>query len=571
MRVSLCVICGNEQEHIVTMLSSFRHFFDEFSLVRAIGAKEPDATIELAATWCRENGKVMLSTDYCNGPGAERWDHVDSFANARNAAFKLASGDWLIWADCDDVLEDSSEPAAMAFRATLGALPESVSMIRCQYDVRGTNKKLYRERVIRASLFAAGRRWHHDVHENLLLLAGDKHEDHATPIWVHQPKSVKVENRRRNLRILGHSVKETPTQYFYIHQEHVCAGNRQAAEQFGKIAISFPNLEASFRYEALLNLAKLCNDHRESLNYSLQAHAVFPWCREAYAAIILLAFEKNDGRRARWWAEEMLRLPEPTGADRPWTTEDKYYKWAGYDLAARAFRLDGYEARAEILQCQFHQGHKPRISLLHATRGRTSKAVNARDVWLQLAERPEQIEHIFSVDADDNESVQMAKQFVSVTSDKRSCVSAWNLAAKKARGDLLVQFSDDWIPPPNWDTKLMSLVEGRDLERESVVIAVSDGHRTDNLLCMAILSRARLEAQGELFFEGYESVFSDNEFSHRAWRDGIVIDARDRLKFEHQHPAFGKAQMDATYAHNNSRDRYVAGEAIFKIRNPDAQ
>lgn len=571
MRISLCVIAGNEAEHIVSMLSSFKHFFDEFALVRAIGAKEPDATIELATAWCRENGKVMLWTDYRNGPGAERWDHVDSFANARNAAFKLGSGDWLIWADCDDVIEDASEAAGAAFRATLAALPEGVSMIRCPYDVRGTNKKLHRERAIRASAFRAGRRWHHDVHENLLLLAGDKHEDHATPVWVHQPKSIKKENRRRNLRILGHSVKETPTQYFYIHQEHVCSGNRQAAEQFGKIAISFPNLEASFRYEALLNLAKLCGDHREALGYALQAHAVFPWCREAYAAIILLTFEKNDGRRARWWAEEMLRLREPIGADRPWTTEQKYYGWAGYDLAARAFRLDGYEARANILQSQFHQGEAPRISLLHATRGRTSKAVNSREVWLQMAERPERVEHIFAVDADDKESVQMARQFVSVTSDKRSCVAAWNLAAKKARGDLLVQVSDDWIPPPGWDAKLLSLVEGRDLQKEQIVLAVSDGHRTDRLLCMAILSRARLEAQGDLFFEGYESVFSDNEFSHRAWRDGIVIDARDRFRFEHQHPAFGKAQMDATYAHNNSRDRYIAGEAIFKTRNPDAQ
>ena len=217
MRISLCVIAGNEAEHIVAMLSSFKHFFDEFALVRAIGAKEPDATIELATVWCRENGKVMLWTDYQNGPGAERWDHVDSFANARNAAFKLGSGDWLIWADCDDVIEDASEAAGAAFRATLAALPEGVSMIRCPYDVRGTNKKLHRERAIRASAFRAGRRWHHDVHENLLLLAGDKHEDHATPVWVHQPKSVKKENRRRNLRILGHSVKETPTQYFYIH------------------------------------------------------------------------------------------------------------------------------------------------------------------------------------------------------------------------------------------------------------------------------------------------------------------------------------------------------------------
>ena len=140
MRISLCVIAGNEAEHIVTMLSSFQHFFDEFALVRAIGAKEPDATIELATAWCRENGKPFIWTDYRNGPGAERWDHVDSFANARNAAFKLGSRDWLIWADCDDVLEDASETAAAAFRATLAALPESVSMVRCPYVVRGTIK-----------------------------------------------------------------------------------------------------------------------------------------------------------------------------------------------------------------------------------------------------------------------------------------------------------------------------------------------------------------------------------------------------------------------------------------------
>ena len=34
------------------------------------------------------------------------------------------------------------------------------------------------------------------------------------------------------------------------------------------------------------------------------------------------------------------------------------------------------------------------------------------------------------------------------------------------------------------------------------------------------------------------------------------------------HPAFGKAKMDETYAHNNTTERYKAGEALFKERNP---
>jgi hypothetical protein len=119
-----------------------------------------------------------------------------------------------------------------------------------------------------------------------------------------------------------------------------------------------------------------------------------------------------------------------------------------------------------------------------------------------------------------------------------------------------------------WDLRLLDAVKGRDLKREQVVIAVNDGHRKDDLLCMAILSRARLEAQGDLFFEGYESVFSDNEFSVRAFADGIVVDARNWIKFDHIHPAFGAAPMDKTYEHNNSSERYKAGKALFDQRNP---
>ena len=87
---------------------------------------------------------------------------------------------------------------------------------------------------------------------------------------------------------------------------------------------------------------------------------------------------------------------------------------------------------------------------------------------------------------------------------------------------------------------------------------------------MAILNRARLDQQGDLFFAGYESVFSDNEFSHRAWKDGVVIDRRTDLVFEHAHPFFGKGQMDSTYQNTNAPERYERGRALFMARNPDA-
>jgi glycosyltransferase involved in cell wall biosynthesis len=564
MRFSLCVICGNESQHILAMLESFAPAFDELSLVRAIGKREPDDTVQQAREWCQANGKDFIFAEHLNEIEARDWDHVDSFAKARNAAFRQATGDWLFWADCDDVVSGIE-----TLRARLESAPAEVTMARFLYDVKGSGKQLFRERAIRRESFHAGRVWHHDVHENLLLIPGDKHDDLPGVVWIHAPREVKKENRRRNLRILANSAKECATQYFYIHQEHFCLRNLPAAEQFGKLALSFPNLQASFRYETLLNLARISSNRREAMTYCLEAHGVFPWCREALTAIIMLFFERNDGKMARWWADQMLLLREPLEAERPWTHEQKWYEWAGYDLAARAFRLDGNHARADVLQWQFHLGATPRISLLHSTRGRSSQAVNCRETWLNLAADPTQVEHIFAVDSDDKESVQMSRQFVSVVSDKRSCVAAWNLAARKARGDLLVQLSDDWLPTKDWDRKLLAAVAGRDLQKEPLVIAVNDGTRKDDLLCMAICSRARLEQQGgDLFFPGYESVFSDNEFSVRAFKEGVVVDARDRITFEHVHPAFGKAAMDATYRHNNTALRYADGEKLFKERNP---
>lgn len=564
--LSLCVICGNEEEHILPMLESFAPCFDELSLVRAIGARKADKTFEIASAWCADNGKKFMGSEYANGFTAKTWDHVDSFAAARNQAFKQATGEWLVWCDCDDTMDGAEK-----LRDELASIDSGIAMVRYPYDVRGSGKKLMRERAIRATDFARGRIWHHSVHENLLILPGDKHEDRTACVWIHSPKMVKRENRRRNLRILGNSVIECATQYFYIHQEHFCNQDKQAAEQFGKLALQFPNLQPSFRYETLLNLARICGNYREAMTYCMEAHGIFPWCREAIAAMILLHFEKGDGRRATWWADQMLELREPSETERPWTHEAKYYAWAGFDLAARAHRMAGNRKKADELQQRFHAYDRPTISLVHATRGRSSKAVACRESWLNAAAHPYNIEHIFAVDADDKDSAQMAKQFVSVTSEKRSCVAAWNLAAKQASGDLIVQLSDDWAPTLYWDLRLLDAVKGRDLAREEIVIAVNDGHRKDDLLCMAIVSRARLEAQGDLFFEGYESVFSDNEFSVRAFADGVVVDVRDRITFEHLHPAFGAAPMDKTYEHNNTTERYKVGKALFDARNPSSK
>lgn len=211
------------------------------------------------------------------------------------------------------------------------------------------------------------------------------------------------------------------------------------------------------------------------------------------------------------------------------------------------------------------------IALLHATRGRVSGAIAARDRWVQAAEFPERIEHIFAFDRDDAKSVAGLDAYRHVVVEQRDqgCVAAWNLAARASKGQILIQLSDDWLPIRHWDTK----IEGRfrDVSKPGV-LRVSDGRRVDDLLAFAIFTRAYLELiGGDFLAPEYFGVYSDDEFSLRAYQNGAVIDARD-IVFEHCHPSFAEgAVYDETHKRQNDDARYCEGRKIFLRRNPTAR
>jgi len=199
------------------------------------------------------------------------------------------------------------------------------------------------------------------------------------------------------------------------------------------------------------------------------------------------------------------------------------------------------------------------ISLLHATRSRSEKALACRALWLSKAARPELVEHIFAIDDDDVDSLSNINTNRVIVPRGKGSVQAWNAAAEKSKGEILIQLSDDWIPSDNWDTAIINEFYGCIDER---VLAISDGHRKDDLLCMAILNRARYNKQGFLFHPEFFSVFSDDFFTWAAKKDGVIKEAK-HIVFEHAHPIFGKAEMDATYARSNSQEHYINGHAIF--------
>ena len=263
---------------------------------------------------------------------------------------------------------------------------------------------------------------------------------------------------------------------------------------------------------------------------------------------------RGNPKKALSYTQCMRALPKPQ--DFAWNARRKYYGWLGEHLHCMALRAVGRHHEANAIESNNFALAGKKISLCHATRGRPAQAFKTRADWFDAADNPDAIEHIFAIDPDD-ETVEPLLVCKCVANTGMGSVPAWNEAARASQGKVLVQLSDDWLPFKGWDTAILNAIGDLDEEK---VLAVSDGGRRDDLLCMAILTRHRWERQGKnMFHPDFFSVFSDNWFTDCAIRDGVLVGARDKIQFEHMHPAFGKAQMDSTYMRGNSEAAYRTG------------
>jgi len=222
----------------------------------------------------------------------------------------------------------------------------------------------------------------------------------------------------------------------------------------------------------------------------------------------------------------------------------------------------------------------PTISLLHATWHRPEKAVATMAQWLGAAAVPADIEYIVAANEDDEKTIAAfagSDHAKVVTGPYRGSAPAWNDAARASAGDWLVQVSDDFVAPDRWDDFLLATIlsntpsNWRDFP---TVVAVSDGHRTDSLMTMAICNRAYYRLEGYFLFPAYTSVFSDGHFTFRALRRAKAGTARlvnaSHLVFDHRHAYHDKTvEMDETYKKQNSPEAYEQGARIFDAIHPD--
>jgi hypothetical protein len=210
----------------------------------------------------------------------------------------------------------------------------------------------------------------------------------------------------------------------------------------------------------------------------------------------------------------------------------------------------------------------PNISILHATYRSQSGPLKVKEAWLRNAERPDLIEYIFAMDADDEAALSQTEgdlRVVNPPSDVRvTAVRNWNAAASIANSGLLMVIADDLFPPPAWDATLTAMIGPIDPAVASFALKVTDSpFQDDTLLRHPVVSRAFYQRYG-LFSNAYDGVYSDNDITIRAFWQSVILDGRS-LVLEHQHP-----ELDTSMAWSESQQRintpqeYERGRAVFE-------
>ena len=553
-KIAVCLIAGNEQALIDRALDHAFTITPIVVVVRACGGNTPDVTLD------RAKARGCITGEYHNHPVARLWPYVDDFAAARNLAFRMGEqavgeGGWLMWLDCDDIL---SEGAGEAIRTACAEVEED--WILAEYDLPAHHKAVWRERLFRVGTAA----WVNGCHEKCVPVGPAEQESRKVRVRrdfkvIHAPEGDKSPSQERNINILRWRDEETAHIKFYLHYEYYLLGQRAEAVRYGLEATRLHNLCPVYRYEVLMNLALLAEKNEHGQDMLKQAAKLNPARREAFGLLALLQMDAGHHIEAVATARHLLTLPLPKITE--WTHRPDIYGWKGEATLAWALRSAGLADEAsEVDRGMVKSG--PVISLLHATRGRWSQAINTMMTWMTRAADPCRVEHIFAIDEDDAESREKLGRFrhVIAPADGYS-VGAWNAAAAAATGQVLVQCADDFIPPQSWDNGLVFALG--DKLKQPAVLRVGDGLRKDGLITLAVVTREWLKREGTLFDPQFRNVYSDNDLTTRALRAGAIVDA-PHLVFEHLHPIGGKAAWDATYERGNDLAEYARAKQVYE-------
>jgi hypothetical protein len=210
--------------------------------------------------------------------------------------------------------------------------------------------------------------------------------------------------------------------------------------------------------------------------------------------------------------------------------------------------------------------------------------------WMNKAREPSAIEYIMSTHHNDmavpelrallrqKELYDKWGAFQHVSTGRLGSAANCQNAAEASSGQLLLNASDDFECPKDWDEVLINRLEkfaGDDWHTKRIFLAVSDGFRRDKLCTISIETRKYTEFKGHFLCPDYPGIFSDDEATYRAYRDAkdgncLLLEAKDIVFLHRQHSNDPSVPIDDTYRLQSRPEAYTAGLRLFFERNPRA-
>ncbi len=331
-KLSVCLIVKNEEPVLRRCLECAVRFADELVVVDTGSA---DRSVEIAREF---TDKVFIHP----------WRN--SFAEARNFSYSQATGEWLMWLDADDFIDDENIRRFQRLKDGLTDADDVVFTIYGRHSETGLSDYIMRDRIIRRAL---NPQWFGDVHEGIPIRPEWRCR-HAVDIRIQHWK-LHVNEPKRNIDIYDGSI-ERGASFTVFEKANLCkelalhGRDERAVEVFREMK-SDAALAAYVHYYAFVfvraSLARLgrhgeCLAEIEELNGRLETAYMAYW--QGACLEMLSRFDEAEScyRRA-------MEIPEdPTTLAIQFTGYTDYYPLLR--LAALAARRGDMELAIALVE-----------------------------------------------------------------------------------------------------------------------------------------------------------------------------------------------------------------------------
>lgn len=232
--ISLCMIAKNEQQNIERCIKSAKPYVDQIVVV--------------------DTGSTDFTVEIAKKLGAEVYHHLwqDDFALARNKSLEKATGDWILFLDCDEELDQTTAPELRKIiqeEKYSGYWVKIINMFNHQPGTSFQGFRLFRNHPLH--------RFECPIHEQILpaVIRNSSQEaiGHSNITIYHHgyenDDAVYQSKIQRNLKIL-HKAKKTYGNagfiLFYIAVEHQKMGEYQKALEYYQQSLAKTNSQESY-------------------------------------------------------------------------------------------------------------------------------------------------------------------------------------------------------------------------------------------------------------------------------------------------------------------------------------